>query len=271
MIPLGLCNINLWPSTRLHYLLCKVMEILQYCANPSKCESKFVSNGDTFWWLSAIQYIPRNMHRFFALLCFVVVILTDFPISIRLTSLALWQSNDCPSASKATLMNMDKYFMWIHYERLHNHNKAKHNKTVCIFLGIYCTSVTPVLRHWSYCNLALSHQIHLHRSFNITPGTVKQGFLRSDLEYTTWYCAIYLLGYISLAWRYIMVSLVCMHTRYHSLSLKQVKCETCATEVEPSSVWPVNHEIDNRRKKRYGHQMQNVQLWSRGKVQIANS
>ena len=41
-------------------------------------------------------------------------------------------------ASKATLLNMDKYFMWIHYERLHNHNKAKHNKTVCIFLGIYC-------------------------------------------------------------------------------------------------------------------------------------
>ena len=68
--------------------------------------------------------------------------LTDFPISIRLTSLALWQSNDCPSASKATLMNMDKYFMWIHYERLHNHNKANHNKTVCIFLGIYCISNT---------------------------------------------------------------------------------------------------------------------------------
>ena len=64
--------------------------------------------------------------------------LTDFPISIRLTSLALRQSNDCPSASKATLMNMDKYLMWIDYERLHNHNKAKHNKTVCIFLGIYC-------------------------------------------------------------------------------------------------------------------------------------
>ena len=34
-------------------------------------------------------------------------------------------------------MNMDKYFMWIHYEWFHNHNKAKHNKTVCIFLGIY--------------------------------------------------------------------------------------------------------------------------------------
>ena len=66
--------------------------------------------------------------------------LTDFPISSRLTSLALWQSNDCPNACKATLTNMDKYFMWIHYEQLHNHNKAKHNKTVCIFLGIYCIS-----------------------------------------------------------------------------------------------------------------------------------
>ena len=61
---------------------------------------------------------------------------TDFPISIRLTLLALWQCNDCPSASKATLKNMDKHFMWIHYERLHTHNKAKQIKTVCIFLGI---------------------------------------------------------------------------------------------------------------------------------------
>ena len=83
-------------------------------------------------------YPKKYAHSFcFAVLCCGYT-LTDFPISIRLTSLALWQSNDCPSASKATLMNMDKYFMWIHYERLHNHNKARHNKTVCIFLGIYC-------------------------------------------------------------------------------------------------------------------------------------
>ena len=83
-------------------------------------------------------YPKKYAHGFcFAVLCCGYT-LTDFPISIRLTSLALWQSNDCPSASKATLMNMDKYLMWIHYERLHNHNKAKHNKTVCIFLGIYC-------------------------------------------------------------------------------------------------------------------------------------
>ena len=88
--------------------------------------------------LRTTVYPKKYAHGFcFAVLCCGYT-LTDFPISIRLTSLALWQSNDCPSASKATLMNMDKYFMWIHNERLHNHNKAKHNKTVCIFLGIYC-------------------------------------------------------------------------------------------------------------------------------------
>ena len=99
--------------------------------------------GDKWLSKSSIQssftvYTKKYAHGFcFAVLCCGYT-LTDFPISIRLTSLALWQSNDCPSASKATLMNMDKYFMRIHYERLHNHNKAKHSKTVCIFLGIYC-------------------------------------------------------------------------------------------------------------------------------------
>ena len=85
-------------------------------------------------------YPKKYAHGYcFAVLCCGYT-LTDFPISIRLTLLALWQSDDCPSASKATLMNMDKYFMWIHYERLHNHNKAKHNKTVCIFLGKWTES-----------------------------------------------------------------------------------------------------------------------------------
>ena len=102
--------------------VCKMSKICKIC--------RFVTN--------ITLYPKKYAHGF----CFAVLrcgyTLTDFPISIRLTSLALWQSNDCPSASKATLMNMDKYFMWIHYERLHNHNKAKHNKTVCIFLGIYC-------------------------------------------------------------------------------------------------------------------------------------
>ena len=97
------------------------------------------------WHFLYTVYPKKYAHGFcFAVLCCGYA-LTDFPISIRPTSLALWQSNDCPSASKATLMNMDKYFMWIHYERLHNHNKAKHNKTVCIFLGMYCNRQTEAL------------------------------------------------------------------------------------------------------------------------------
>ena len=104
-----------------------------------------LSNIVSSWivlYLERTVYPKKYAHGFcFAVLCCGYTS-TDFPISIRLTSLALWQSNDCPSASKATLMNMDKYFMWIHYERLHNHNKAKHNKTVCIFLGIYCMMTT---------------------------------------------------------------------------------------------------------------------------------
>ena len=100
-------------------------------------------------------YPKKYAHGFcFAVLCCGYT-LTDFPISIRLTSVALWQSNDCPSASKATLMNIDKYFMWIHYERLHNHNKAKHNKTVCIILGIYCIYYT------AYCHCLVEEQLHL--------------------------------------------------------------------------------------------------------------
>ena len=109
--------------------------------------------GWSGWWFPsgrisatcATVYPKKYAHGFcFAVLCCGYT-LTDFPISIRLTSLALGQSNDCPSASKETLMNMDKYFMWIHYERLYNHNKAKHNKTVCIFLGIYCICVRAII------------------------------------------------------------------------------------------------------------------------------
>ena len=96
------------------------------------------SRNDSWFKYIPTVYPKKYAHGFcFAVLCCGYT-LTNFPISIRLTSLALWQSNDCPNASKATLMNMDKYFIWIKYERLHNHNKTKHNKTMCIFLGIYC-------------------------------------------------------------------------------------------------------------------------------------
>ena len=102
------------------------------------------------FWLFTV-YPKKYAHGFCFAVLFCGYTLTDFPISIRLTSLALWQSNDCPSASKATLTNMDKYFMWIHYQRLHNHNKAKHNKTVCIFLAIYCRCYVVSTNHSILC------------------------------------------------------------------------------------------------------------------------
>ena len=127
-------------------------------------------------------YPKKYTHGFcFAVLCCGYT-LTDFPISIRLTSLALWQSNDCPSASKATLMNMDKYFMWIHYERLHSHNKAKHHKTVCIFLGIYCTKCAD-----GGPNI-IDYQCNLHTKLVNAPELVTQsGHLISSTIYNMGY------------------------------------------------------------------------------------
>ena len=106
--------------------------------------------------------------------------LTDLSISIRLTSLALWQSNDCPSASKATLMNMDKYFTWIHYERLHNHNKAKQNKTVCIFLGIYCMSSLI------YCGICV-HRFFIEQSSLCTMYMYERSYYTDNSKYISLY------------------------------------------------------------------------------------
>ena len=118
------------------------------------CEPKRVSCAEIQCVVENTVYPKKYAHGFcFAVLCCGYT-LTDFLISIRLTSLALRQSNDCPSASKATLLNMDKYFMWIHYKRLHNHNKAKHNKTVCIFLGINCSSFNLQIA-WLHTKVAI--------------------------------------------------------------------------------------------------------------------
>ena len=120
-------------------------------------DRKWTTTWDPSLTMQCTVYPKKYAHGFcFAVLCCGYT-WTDFPISIRLTSLALGQSNDYPSASKATLMDMDKYFMWIHYEWLHNHNKAKHNKTVCIFLGIYCIyHQTPNIRRTKNENLNIS-------------------------------------------------------------------------------------------------------------------
>ena len=111
-----------------------------------------------------LQYIPRNMHTVFALLCFVVVIhWLIFPYPPGLLHWHCGNLTIAPVPAKQPLRNMDKYFMWIHYERLHNHNKAKHNKTVCIFLGIYCTCVWLI----SYRCYIIMTSLHVMASYKV--------------------------------------------------------------------------------------------------------
>ena len=56
------------------------------------------------------------------------IIAADFTHILQdYTSLALWKSSDCPSASEATLKNMDKYFTWI---------PKQQKKTYVFFMGL---------------------------------------------------------------------------------------------------------------------------------------
>ena len=80
------------------------------------------------------------MHTVFALLCFVVVIhWLIFPYP---SGLLHWH---CGNLTIAPVPAKQPWWIWINtscefiMNDLHNHNKAKHNKTVCIFLGIYCS------------------------------------------------------------------------------------------------------------------------------------
>ena len=118
-----------------------------------------------------IQYnISQEICTRFLLCCALLWLYIDW-------FLALWQSNDCPSASKATLMNMDKYFMWIHYERLHNHSKAKHNKTVCIFLWIYCTYCTVLAYsyNWIEGEAVIFYPYDFYRNIGRWPTFIMKG------------------------------------------------------------------------------------------------
>ena len=92
----------------------------------------------SYGWLLLIQYTPRNMHTVFALLCFVVVIhWLIFPYPSGLLHWHCGNLTTAPVPAKQPWWIWINTSFWIHYERLHNYNKANHSKTVCIFLGIY--------------------------------------------------------------------------------------------------------------------------------------
>ena len=79
------------------------------------------------------------------MLCFVVVrSMLVLPIAFRVTSLALGQSYDCPSASEITLKDMGKCITSIRKYRSSNHNKTKHSNTICIFYGIHMLNIGTI-------------------------------------------------------------------------------------------------------------------------------
>ena len=82
-------------------------------------------------------YPKKYAHGFcFAVLCCGYT-LTDFPISIRLTSLALWQSNDCPSARWIWINTSCEFIM----NDCITTTKQSTTKLCAYFLGytVYCT------------------------------------------------------------------------------------------------------------------------------------
>ena len=109
-------------------------------------------------------YLKKYAHGFcFAVLCCGYT-LTDFPISIRLTSLALWQSNDCPSASK------QPWWIWINTscEFIMNDcittTKQSTTKPCAYFLGYTVRPgryrSVPGMRHRKVSSLCVPHVTH---------------------------------------------------------------------------------------------------------------
>ena len=141
--------------------------------------------------------ISQEICTRFLLCCALLWLYIDWFSHIHHTSLALWQSNDCPSASKATLMNMDKYFMWIHYERLNNHNNTKHNKTVCIFLRIYCIMESILWYHlqlWApFMGSSKTAQlVQMYITWGRTHfGNYQHSSYNLDLKFVLWLCILY--------------------------------------------------------------------------------
>ena len=103
------------------------------------------------------MYPKKYAHGFcFAVLCCGYT-LTDFPISIRLTSLALWQSNDCTSASLlhwhcgnltiAPVPAKQPWWIWIN--------------TPCEFIMNDCITITNQSTT-KPCAYFLGYTVHMH-------------------------------------------------------------------------------------------------------------
>ena len=83
-----------------------------------------------------VQYSTKIMHLVFVLLHCVVDLLTHI-LQVYFTATGAIISYDCPSASEITLKDLVEYIIIMNFKNI-NHKKGKHNKTMCIFDGLYC-------------------------------------------------------------------------------------------------------------------------------------
>ena len=102
------------------------------------------------------------MHTLLSLIeLFCLMHLCELTMSFKVTSLALGQSYDCPSASEVTLNDIGKI--------IQNLSTAKHNKTliICMILGMYCSRVKHSLNLCHASNLYLGVIYFLHILWHI--------------------------------------------------------------------------------------------------------
>ena len=109
------------------------------------------SQISTYWMETSCWYsISQEIYTRFLLCCALVVVIhcLIFPYPSGLLHWHCGNLTIAPVPATQPWWIWINTHMWIHFERLHNHNKARHNKTVCIFLGIYCRSNLQIPKQW---------------------------------------------------------------------------------------------------------------------------
>ena len=117
-------------------LCCLDMSCYRQSRISAPAQHKFLPPVCVHWRFSRCKF-TAHPKKYTHDSCFVVVWYhLILPISFRVTSLALGQSYDCPSACEVILKNMGKPIQW----NIMNYDitETKPIKTMCIFHGIYC-------------------------------------------------------------------------------------------------------------------------------------
>ena len=127
-------------------------------ASHNESQQSISNNHDKM--MHFIQYFPMIMHIIHALLCFGVFrCLPSLPIFVRLTSQALGQSYDCPSACEVNLMDIVKYITWIHYVMIiyPQQNQTQTNHVHISWDILYMVVIMSGIHLHTHLHILLSH------------------------------------------------------------------------------------------------------------------